>query len=91
VRCASERAARRGIHNCSFVEGDMEQLPFPPESFDVVISNGGFCLCPDKARAFREIERVLRPVRTGSTHAYTYAHACRPQAGRQYQAGLGGH
>ena len=30
-------------------------------SFDVVISNGGFCLCPDKRRAFAEIFRVLRP------------------------------
>ena len=31
------------------------------EQFDVVISNGAFCLASDKAAAFREIHRVLRP------------------------------
>ena len=41
--------------------GDMEALPFPDESFDVVISNGGFCLVPDKEKAFKEVCRVLKP------------------------------
>ena len=31
------------------------------ESFDVVISNGAFNLVPDKARAFSEVYRVLKP------------------------------
>ena len=61
VRKASERASERGLQQCVFVTGDMEQQPFPDESFDVVISNGGFCLCPDKRKAFAEIHRVLRP------------------------------
>lgn len=39
----------------------MEQIPAEDHSFDVVISNGGFCLVPDKPKAFREIARVLKP------------------------------
>ena len=61
VRKATERATERGLSQCQFVVGDMEQQPFDDASFDVVISNGGFCLCPDKRRAFAEIFRVLRP------------------------------
>eukprot|EP01046_Picozoa_sp_COSAG06_P001271 COSAG06_NODE_41_length_30044_cov_24.608382_4_plen_117_part_00 len=55
----TERATERGLSQCQFVVGDMEQQPFDDASFDVVISNGGFCLCPDKRRAFAEIFRVL--------------------------------
>ena len=39
----------------------MEKLPFPDGSFDVVISNGAFCLAPNKEVAFSEIYRVLSP------------------------------
>ncbi len=61
VMKATERAGERGLAQCQFVVGDMEQQPFPDASFDVVISNGGFCLCPDKRRAFAEIFRVSTP------------------------------
>ncbi|WCB93807.1 tRNA methyltransferase [Baekduia alba] len=39
----------------------IEALPFPDGTFDVVISNGVLNLSPDKARAFAEAARVLRP------------------------------
>lgn len=39
----------------------MERLPFEDNSFDVVISNGAFCLAPNKETAFQEIYRVLSP------------------------------
>lgn len=62
VSAASDRAIQRGLASrCRFVKGDMEQLPFADQSFDVVLSNGGFCLCPDKRAAFSEIFRALRP------------------------------
>jgi len=62
VQHAQRRAKERGDHvNTRFVAADMEQLPFPSNSFDVVISNGAFCLAPDKEQAFREIFRVLKP------------------------------
>ena len=58
--------ARRGAEamraaNVEFVEGEVESLPFPDESFDVVISNGVIDLVPDKDAVFREIFRVLEP------------------------------
>ena len=44
-----------------FRQGEVEALPFPEASFDVVLSNGVLNLIPDKPRAVREISRVLRP------------------------------
>jgi len=64
VRQARSRAVQRfGVsqERCSFVTGDMEMLPMEAASLDCVISNGGFCLCPDKRKAFGEIFRVLKP------------------------------
>ena len=46
---------------CDFREGEMEAIPLPDESVDVVISNGVINLSPRKSRAFAEITRVLRP------------------------------
>jgi ubiquinone/menaquinone biosynthesis C-methylase UbiE len=44
-----------------FVCADMENIPLPDEIIDVVISNGAFCLAPNKDKAFKEIFRVLKP------------------------------
>jgi arsenite methyltransferase len=52
---------RSGATNMRFVPGRLEALPVPDRSFDAVISNGVFNLCPDKAQVFREAARVLRP------------------------------
>lgn len=46
---------------CGFREGEMEAIPLPDESVDVVISNGVINLSPRKSRVFAEIARVLRP------------------------------
>jgi len=59
---ASKRAKARGVdQRVQFVNADMEHVPLPDESVDVVISNGAFCLAPDKEKAFQEIFRVLKP------------------------------
>ncbi|MBI4497118.1 MAG: methyltransferase domain-containing protein [Chloroflexi bacterium] len=50
-----------GLTNVEFRQGLAEELPVPDGSIDVVISNGVINLCPDKARVYREIYRVLRP------------------------------
>jgi arsenite methyltransferase len=47
--------------NVEFVEGEVERLPFPDATFDVVISNGVIDLVPDKEAVFSEIHRVLVP------------------------------
>jgi len=44
-----------------FVVADMENIPLPDNMIDVVISNGAFCLAPNKEKAFREIYRILKP------------------------------
>ena len=61
VEHAAARASARNVKNLDFVHGDMEKMPFSDGQFDVVISNGAFCLASDKAAAFREIQRVLKP------------------------------
>ena len=62
VRHANARAAARGLAERAIFEvADFERLPMDGEQFDVIISNGAFCLAPDKAAAFREAYRVLKP------------------------------
>src|SRR5437899_9356911 len=56
---ARAAAAEMGAANVEFVENEAELLPFPDESFDVVISNGVIDLIPDKDAAFSELFRVL--------------------------------
>jgi len=58
---ARAAAAEMGLANVEFVEAEAERLPFPDESFDVVISNGVIDLIPDKDAVFAEIYRVLTP------------------------------
>jgi SAM-dependent methyltransferase len=60
---AKARAAtvEMGATNVEFVEGEVERLPFPDASFDVVISNGVIDLVPDKDAVFTELFRVLAP------------------------------
>jgi ubiquinone/menaquinone biosynthesis C-methylase UbiE len=58
---AERLRAEAGLSQVTFREGHIEDLPFPDESFDVVISNGVINLAPDKKRVFAEAARVLRP------------------------------
>jgi arsenite methyltransferase len=58
---ARAAAAELGLSNVEFVEGEAERLPFPDESFDVVVSNGVIDLIPDKDAVFSELYRVLAP------------------------------
>jgi arsenite methyltransferase len=58
---ARAAAAELGVSNVEFVEGEAERLPFPDESFDVVVSNGVIDLIPDKDAVFAELYRVLVP------------------------------
>lgn len=61
VRKANRIAKRRGYDNVEFRRGEMEELPFEGESFDVVISNCVINLSTDKLKTYREIYRVLKP------------------------------
>ena len=58
---AEKNLSMTNLKNVTFEEGSVENLPFADEDFDVVTSNGALNLVPDKARAFAEIYRVLKP------------------------------
>lgn len=58
---ARVNAQQAGLHNVTVHEANIESLPLPSASVDVVISNGAINLAQDKARVFREIHRILRP------------------------------
>ena len=58
---ARANAETLGYENVRFLEGDIEALPLEDDTIDVVISNCVLNLVPDKARAFAEMYRVLRP------------------------------
>ncbi len=58
---AHQNAAAAGATNVEFRKGQIEALPFPDSSVDVVISNCVINLSADKAAVLAEIARVLRP------------------------------
>jgi arsenite methyltransferase len=58
---ARANGVKTGLSNVEFRKGDIEALPVDDDSIDVVISNCVLNLVPDKDRAFREIQRVLKP------------------------------
>jgi arsenite methyltransferase len=61
VRRATRAAGEAGLENVGFVVGEIEALPLPDASADVVISNGVVNLSPRKVRVLAEAFRVLRP------------------------------
>jgi SAM-dependent methyltransferase len=58
---AQANAAQAGATNVEFLKGQIEAIPLPAASVDVVISNCVINLAADKAAVFGEIARVLRP------------------------------
>lgn len=60
IEKANINKSKLGYENVEFVLGDIEQMPFEDNIFDVVISNCVLNLVPDKEKAFAEIYRVLK-------------------------------
>ena len=58
---ARRNAAEAGVTNVEFLKGEIEAIPLPDASVDVVISNCVINLSPDKGATLREVARVLRP------------------------------
>ncbi len=61
LEVASRHAAEAGVANVEWLHGEMESIPLPDESVDVVVSNGAINLSPRKSRVFSEVYRILRP------------------------------
>lgn len=58
---ARANAEKGGFTTVEFLKGEIENLPLPDASVDVIISNCVINLSPDKPAVFREVARVLKP------------------------------
>jgi 2-polyprenyl-3-methyl-5-hydroxy-6-metoxy-1,4-benzoquinol methylase len=58
---ARENQRKAGVTNVEFLKGEIENIPLPENSVDVVISNCVINLSADKDRVLREAFRVLKP------------------------------
>ena len=58
---AKMRIKEQNLSHISAMQDDVGKLPFEDDSFDVVLSMNGFHVFPDKAMAYAETARVLKP------------------------------
>jgi SAM-dependent methyltransferase len=58
---ANENKRKSGAENVEFLKGEIEHIPLPDNSVDVIISNCVINLSADKDRVLREAFRVLKP------------------------------
>jgi arsenite methyltransferase len=58
---AEENKRKSGLTNVAFLKGEIENIPLPDNSVDVIISNCVINLSGDKDKVFREALRVLKP------------------------------
>jgi arsenite methyltransferase len=58
---ANENKRKAGVENVEFLRGEIEHIPLPDNSVDVIISNCVINLSADKPRVLREAFRVLKP------------------------------
>src|SRR5512143_2656405 len=58
---ARENQRKAGVENVEFLKGEIEHIPLPENSVDVIISNCVVNLSADKGQVLREAFRVLKP------------------------------
>jgi arsenite methyltransferase len=58
---ANQNKREAGVENVEFLKGEIEHIPLPDNSVDVIISNCVINLSADKAQVLREAFRVLKP------------------------------
>ncbi len=58
---ANENVKKLKYDNVEFIKGDIEEMPIPDASIDVVVSNCVLNLVPDKLKAFQQVYRVIKP------------------------------
>ncbi len=80
LELARANQQQAGVANAEFIKGDIEAIPLPDASVDVIISNCVLNLSADKPAAFREAHRVLAP---GGRLAVTDIVAVRPFTERE--------
>lgn len=60
IEKARKNAEKRGYTNVEFIEGDIEDMPLPDNSVDIVVSNCVLNLLPEKNKIFKEVYCVLK-------------------------------
>lgn len=84
VRVSRELAAEQGMADTvDFQVADVQDMPFPDDSFDAAYAIESLCHVNDRAAAYREIGRVLRP---GGTMAATDVVLRRPVERDEHEA-----
>jgi SAM-dependent methyltransferase len=58
---AEQNRLKSGLKNVEFLKGEIENIPLPPDTVDVIVSNCVINLSGDKDRVLREAFRVLKP------------------------------
>ena len=61
LELARDNQRKAGVENVEFLKGDIQAIPLPSNSVDVVISNCVINLAPDKSQVLAEAFRVLKP------------------------------
>ncbi|KPU45866.1 ubiquinone/menaquinone biosynthesis C-methyltransferase UbiE [Oxobacter pfennigii] len=60
LKLANKNKEKIGVKNVEFIKGEIENIPFPEEKFDVILSNCVINLCESKEKALSEVYRVLK-------------------------------
>lgn len=61
IREAQKRSIQEKVPQINFQLGDMEYIPYPAESFDLVVSNLSLQWLENPQQCFSEVQRVLKP------------------------------
>ena len=61
LELARENQEKAGVTNVEFLKGEIEHIPLPDNSVDLIISNCVINLSPDKTQVLKEAFRVLKP------------------------------
>jgi arsenite methyltransferase len=84
---AEENKRKSGLTNVEFLKGEIEDIPLPDSSVDVIISNCVINLSGDKDRVMKEAFRVLNPAVALRSLTSLFAERCPPKSRRAWSSG----